>query len=468
MLEKLSTPVFARRTLIHLALALALLAGLAAPSLHAQAFVATYPDINPLQGGQAGAVDRYGDQFVLAGLRQISPLYSNLALDLVLRPTSGIAIRYSYTAAFLDLKYSDFEILTIIPSFNQYAVFLNKLSTPTDIWSGYVLFIDRNDPTLVTAFRVSNLGGGEGGFLRFRDVVALKGGYGVLGALEDGLIGASTFLAKMTSGGISWSNTYPMPQQVEYFSVTRDSSNLVAGGWIADLESDDIAETVLLQVSQNTGAPVRAKHYQDIWGNFDMPVETSAGQPNTTAAVHVAATTSGTDVLFFSVDSQLVPSLGSRVELGQYLSPREISLLPGDGALAILDDGSGSPHHVLRVPNFTSGPKTDTVLYDFDALPNLSSTNLTSLSQGASYSLVVGGTYDTLSWPPGYKVLAARTSASGAMDYCVPAVTTPAPVAQEIATVSLAFTQLPITLGFEPIEIYGWWIGLAEEEHICH
>ncbi len=451
------------------------LAGLAAPMARAQfPMFALYPQVQPVWAHQAAAQDRFDDQFVVAGLHQVSTWPNatpQLALDLILRPVAGPTLRYLYLADFLTFKYSDFEMVAVATNPWQYAVFLNHYGTQTHAWSTYVFFISRSDPTQVSAVRLL---GTNGQMVRLRAVAAMKASFGILGTLDDGtILGSPTFLGLLGSSGLAWARQYSAAEQIELGSLTVDGQGLVAGGWISDFDSWDIGEAVMLKAAISDGSVLAAKHYEDVYTNLTMPVQSRSGISGGDNLVHAVAKSGGPadpyDLTFFSVDPGLQPVAAARVWTNGDLTPIDLAHAQDGVSLTIVSGGGGGAQYLLRLDQDPTSLVGSAELYDLATMPGgWQGADLRTLDQGpngvvaaGSLLLTLGSNFDT--------TLVATTGPDGIPDYCIDhsSLAAPAPVAITARDLRAAWA-IPVDLtGYSPM-VYGFGPYDVEEEQICH
>jgi len=455
------------RKLLAAAFILALVTCLIPAGVQAQAFFATYPDINPVWAKSASAYDRYGDQAVTVGMRTTHILSTYLALDLILRGTTTGPTRFTYTAPIFDFKWSDFELVAIVPTPSTYTVFMNLQAHSTDKWTSYVIAIDRQNPTWVQAYRIRNPGAGADEFVRLRDVAEVKFGFAILGALDDEIIGATTFISRLAAGNVAWASTYASSEKVELFSLSREAYGLVAGGWIGDIDSWDVGEAVLLHVSQGDGSPTLARHYETVGALFDLPVEGSYGIQGTYGGVWVTGQHASGELIVFPVDSNLLPVGGAQAVVPWYFTPVDLAIDQNNAGVVMLD-GGGGPRHTLRIGDLMAPWNQNGTLYDFGAISGFSNVQLHTLSSGSGYAVLGGGVYVNGGWPSPDQVLVSRTDGIGHMEYCVPSSTVSVHPVGELPTTVMQVASQPLSLTTEPVEIYGWYASEPYEFLYCH
>ena len=372
-------------------------------------------------GGQATAYDAVDDDYVVASIREVSPLGTALFLDLV--QGTGPS-RASFSASWLDLKYSQFEVVAVVPDEEGFAVFVNHYGTQTELWTSYVVKISRGFPFVLWSKKLTNPKNPESGFVRVRQAVYDDGAYAVVGALDNSFFGAETFAALLgPDGGLSWIRTYDFDLgetsvDVELLSVVEaDGGGFVVGGWITDIKSDDIAEVVMMRLEIH-GNSVRAVHLQNLWANFTLPLMSAQGVPNTTGGFYALGKRTSGDVTFLGTNTNLDALSALSVSVGGDFTPIDADFVGQGSAAAVLQSGQGPARHLLQL--YTMGysffpPK----LYDFNALGGASNVELRWVEANSSKALV-SGTGDV----PGIfgdAALMTWTNSLGQLKGCVPA-----------------------------------------------
>ena len=418
-------------------------------------------------GGQATAYDSFDDDYAVAAIRQPSPLNPDLVLDLVLG--SGGPSRASFSASWLNLKYSDFEVVAVIPDEEGYAIFVNHFGTRTELWTSYVVKISRSFPVVLWSKKLVNPKNPEDGFVRIRQAVYDDGAYAVVGALDDAFFGAETFAGYISASGLlSWSRTYDFGLgeteiDVELLSVIEaDGDGFVVGGWITDFASDDLTEIVLTRLDSQ-GNPVKAVHLRDYWANFTLPLMNAQGVPDTTGGFYAVGLSSAGHIAFLGVDPSLSAFTALSISLGGSYTPIAADFISFGGALAVLREGSGPAEHVLLV-NTLQFIYFPPLLHDYGVLSGASNIELKSV-EGAPVGALVSGSGD-VPGIAGDAALLTWTSGLGEISPCMPAY-----IKYRIFS-QVHSTELDVTSGIPPLAtvdepLYLWSNKKTFEVGVC-
>lgn len=455
------------RFLSVLILVIATLAPLLAPPAAAQPYIIYYPSLEVGQAAPQTTYDALQGRVVVASIRQPSPLHPNLVLDLTVHPvlTQG-PTTYVYSAAFLNLKYSDFEIVDVLGDGQGYVVFLNRLSTPTDTWSSWAVRVDAATFAVSWARQILPPTG-EQGFLRVREAIRVKGGYTVLAALDGQEFDADTIVIRLNgSGDVAWAKSYQLPESVELFTLAANGLDLMAGGWISDFASDDVGNVALLRIDAFTGNLLDAATY-DAWADFDLAMAFGKSAPGTQGRLYIAGKHGGYDAMFFPVDKYLTALLGTGIQIGSGSSVEDFLFLPSGDLLALTHSWGGSDK-TLTVPGTIGGGTAAPFLTSVASSFTSGQVALTSVDAAGSAALVGGALTAAGTLTPGAPVV-AMSDTSGTLDYCAAKQELPPRQAVEIATRHFyQFNQNAEAVVAMPYAFSLVAIGPIYEEHVCH
>lgn len=419
-------------------------------------YVIGFDDLEVGHAHPRTAYDYFYDRDVVVSLRQASALVSDLYLDVTVRSNTSGPVTHVYGADFLDFKYADFEIVDVLADGKGYTIFLNKFHTVTERWSSWALRIDSTTFNLSWSKQFQL--GGEGAFTRVTEVTRTKGGYALLVASEDTIIGSETVVAWMDSNAnIGWANTYAFAEPVEPLALSFGSGGLMVGGWISDLDSNNIAEVALFELDINDGSLLGSAHYNDVWVDFHLAMAKGAGSAG--AGTYLAGFLEN-QVVFFTVNKDLVAGVGTLVDT-EY--PEEFVFISSGDLMATTRSYSGGGA-VLTVPGPLVTGTGLPFVSDVAASFGIASADLTSIDRAEAGALI-GGEVDWSAKIPAV----AMADASGELDYCVP-VTELAPRSTAmIATQSLGDcgpAPQPLTTTSQVFYYYGGYdIG---DRHLCH
>ncbi len=440
-----------------------------APAI-AQGFVASYEPSNTFESGMVLGYDHRAEQYVLANIRNPNPFFTDLAVELVFRPSSPTPSRYTYSADFLNLESADFELVDLLTDHFGYVVFINKLDTQTDHWSSWVIRIER-DHSVVWARQLTLASTKT---LRVRQAVSLKNGSAVLASLDNELINGNTTLAVLDfDGDVTWAKSYYFDESIDLIGLHGGVEGLVAGGFFSDLKSsENLGDLVLLKVAPLDGETITAMHYADVWPDpfRRLPMASSAGVPSTSGGLHVVAKTAGSSLIYLPIYSSLQAGFATTVDLDASRTAVDLAFLPQGGLLTILtpSSGFGEASEVLQLTALSPFATGNPTVWQVDGVVGFDAVDLMHAAQGSDHVVLAGAAEAAGATAFQHPMVVAETNNDGSLDYCVPQRLQDAQGWAVVDDNPIGAIGWPVGLESQPIIATLDAIGSVQELHQCH
>lgn len=436
------------------------------PPALAQSSVVTYEPSHGFLAGTGMAYDWRIEEFVLAQIRdQDDPTMTRQVVELIFGPASPSPSRFAYFADFLDIDGgAGFEIPSLLADLYGHVVFVNKWDNDTDTWGSWAIRTDR-DHNVVWGHRLQAPGVPH---FRVLEAVSIKNGSAALVSFDTAEInGRTAVLVLDFDGNVSWARSYAFAERVDLNRIHGGREGLIVGGFLSDLDSEDLGELVLLEIAPLSGAPGDARHYHGVTVDAGLAMASAGALPGTQGGLHVVGQTTDNTLAFVAIDPQLEPDLATLVELDAHREAVDLAFLPDGGLLTLLDPPFGGASEVLQMTDLNPQLAGDPVIWEVAGVAGFDDVDLRYAAQATDH-VVLAGVADANGSTAFQSPLAAvQTDSDGNLPFCVPQRPQAPQVQTKIQASSLIAFSVPLSLESIPIFVGLWSFGGVLEVDEC-